>query len=121
MPPYVIDDPFARRISRLEHSHQNAVKRKLLVRRRNVLDAAQDLRCGLKRERFALQRYNHMLARAEHFASYGAESGRSIDYHYVASRACRLEELGENLGLGDELLVSSVIGLVGYRTGKYRS
>src|SRR5687767_9778142 len=63
MPPHVFHHALTRRIPRLEHRHEDAVQRELLVDRRDVLNSTKYLRSRLQRERLALKRYDHMLAR----------------------------------------------------------
>jgi response regulator RpfG family c-di-GMP phosphodiesterase len=103
------------------HRQQNAVERELLVDRDDVLNAAQDLRRGLERERLALQRDDHVLARLEYLVHDGAEPRRRVHDDDVAPLARRMQQLLEQIGLGDERVVRGVVGGVAHRTGEHHA
>ena len=110
-----------RRVLSLVHRQQDAVERELVVRRDDVLNAAQNLRRRLQRERLALQRHDHVLTRLEHLVHDRAESGRRVDDDDVTPLARRVQQLLQEIGLGDERVIRPVVGGVAHRAGEHHA
>ena len=83
----VFRDALAAEARGVVHREHDAVERQLLVRRRDLLNAAQHLRRRLQRERLALERDDHVLAELEHAPRNRAEPGRRVDDHDLAPLA----------------------------------
>src|SRR5690606_28802793 len=87
--------------------------------RDDVLDAAQDLRRGLQRQRFGLQRNYHVLAGFEYAANDWSEAGRGVHDHHVAPFASGAEQVTQEGGFRYQFLVEGMVRRLAHRANEH--